>query len=772
MKTTAPAKTKEIGLGFITELDRYLFGQGTHYKIFEKLGAHPKTYKGKAGMYFAVWAPHAKAVGVVGDFNGWDPDAAPMSPLADSGIYEAFIPGVGLGELYKFAITTQEGMILFKADPYAVHAEFRPGTASITEDINGFKWDDAAWMETRKKADPVKSPMAIYEVHLGSWRKKDRPQKEGYYTYMEAAHELADYVKKMGYTHVELMGIAEHPYDGSWGYQVTGYYAPTSRYGTPKEFMYFVNYLHKKGIGIILDWVPAHFPKDAHGLADFDGQPLYEYADPRKGEHPDWGTKVFDYSKNEVKNFLIANALYWVENFHVDGLRVDAVASMLYLDYGKNPGEWVANMYGGHENLEAVEFLKHLNSVFKGRKDGAVLIAEESTAWPKVTGNVKEDGLGFDYKWNMGWMNDFLGYMKCDPYFRCHHYGELTFSMIYAYSEDFILVFSHDEVVHGKGSKVIKMPGETFEAKFANLRAAYGFMTGHPGKKLLFMGQEFGQMDEWNENKSLEWELLEYPIHKNMQSYVKALNFLYREHPALYEEDYMPDGFEWINCMDSANNIAAFLRKTDKPEETLLFVCNFAPVEHEKYKMGVPFPGKYKEIFNSESKNFGGCGIVNPRVKSSKAEECDGREESITVHIAPLGISVFSCTPVKRVKKTARTAGKTAKSKAAGTGRAVAAGRSSGAAGGRRKASVQEKAPEGNVIAFKADKSLYGTLADLREDDEAKEALKQAMDGQKKEGDESQRKTAQESREKENKNPVVTVIKGAQKALQTGRRSK
>ena len=367
-KTTAPAKTKEIGLGFITELDRYLFGQGTHYKIFEKLGAHPKTYKGKAGMYFAVWAPHAKAVGVVGDFNGWDPDAAPMSPLADSGIYEAFIPGVGLGELYKFAITTQEGMILFKADPYAVHAEFRPGTASITEDINGFKWDDAAWMETRKKADPVKSPMAIYEVHLGSWRKKDRPQKEGYYTYMEAAHELADYVKKMGYTHVELMGIAEHPYDGSWGYQVTGYYAPTSRYGTPKEFMYFVNYLHKKGIGIILDWVPAHFPKDAHGLADFDGQPLYEYADPRKGEHPDWGTKVFDYSKNEVKNFLIANALYWVENFHVDGLRVDAVASMLYLDYGRSDGNWVPNKYGENKNLEAIEFFRHLNSVLTSHR--------------------------------------------------------------------------------------------------------------------------------------------------------------------------------------------------------------------------------------------------------------------------------------------------------------------------------------------------------------------------------------------------------------------
>ena len=491
-KTTAPAKTKEIGLGFITELDRYLFGQGTHYKIFEKLGAHPKTYKGKAGMYFAVWAPHAKAVGVVGDFNGWDPDAAPMSPLADSGIYEAFIPGVGLGELYKFAITTQEGMILFKADPYAVHAEFRPGTASITEDINGFKWDDAAWMETRKKADPVKSPMAIYEVHLGSWRKKDRPQKEGYYTYMEAAHELADYVKKMGYTHVELMGIAEHPYDGSWGYQVTGYYAPTSRYGTPKEFMYFVNYLHKKGIGIILDWVPAHFPKDAHGLADFDGQPLYEYADPRKGEHPDWGTKVFDYSKNEVKNFLIANALYWVENFHVDGLRVDAVASMLYLDYGRSDGNWVPNKYGENKNLEAIEFFRHLNSVLTGHLTGAMMIAEESTAWPGVTKPPEEGGLGFTFKWNMGWMHDFLEYMKLDPYFRKFNHNKMTFGITYATSENYILTLSHDEVVHLKCSMINKMPGLNGD-KFANLKAGYTFMMGHPGKKLLFMCQDFGR---------------------------------------------------------------------------------------------------------------------------------------------------------------------------------------------------------------------------------------------------------------------------------------
>ena len=559
-KTTAPAKTKEIGLGFITELDRYLFGQGTHYKIFEKLGAHPKTYKGKAGMYFAVWAPHAKAVGVVGDFNGWDPDAAPMSPLADSGIYEAFIPGVGLGELYKFAITTQEGMILFKADPYAVHAEFRPGTASITEDINGFKWDDAAWMETRKKADPVKSPMAIYEVHLGSWRKKDRPQKEGYYTYMEAAHELADYVKKMGYTHVELMGIAEHPYDGSWGYQVTGYYAPTSRYGTPKEFMYFVNYLHKKGIGIILDWVPAHFPKDAHGLADFDGQPLYEYADPRKGEHPDWGTKVFDYSKNEVKNFLIANALYWVENFHVDGLRVDAVASMLYLDYGRSDGNWVPNKYGENKNLEAIEFFRHLNSVLTGHLTGAMMIAEESTAWPGVTKPPEEGGLGFTFKWNMGWMHDFLEYMKLDPYFRKFNHNKMTFGITYATSENYILTLSHDEVVHLKCSMINKMPGLNGD-KFANLKAGYTFMMGHPGKKLLFMGQDFGQYHEWDEKVSLDWYLADEPLHKDLQKYYSDLLHVYQKYPALWQLDSDWNGFQWINANDGDRSIFSFIRR-------------------------------------------------------------------------------------------------------------------------------------------------------------------------------------------------------------------
>ena len=637
-KTTAPAKTKEIGLGFITELDRYLFGQGTHYKIFEKLGAHPKTYKGKAGMYFAVWAPHAKAVGVVGDFNGWDPDAAPMSPLAGSGIYEAFIPGIGLGELYKFAITTQEGKILFKADPYAVHAEFRPGTASITEDITGFKWDDANWMEARKKADPVKSPMAIYEVHLGSWRKKDRPQKDGYYTYMEAAHELADYVKKMGYTHVELMGIAEHPYDGSWGYQVTGYYAPTSRYGTPKEFMYFVNYLHKKGIGVILDWVPAHFPKDAHGLADFDGQPLYEYADPRKGEHPDWGTKVFDYSKNEVKNFLIANALYWVENFHVDGLRVDAVASMLYLDYGRSDGNWVPNKYGENKNLEAIEFFRHLNSVLTGHLTGAMMIAEESTAWPGVTKLPEEGGLGFTFKWNMGWMHDFLEYMKLDPYFRKFNHNKMTFGITYATSENYILTLSHDEVVHLKCSMINKMPGLN-DDKFANLKAGYTFMMGHPGKKLLFMGQDFGQYHEWDEKVSLDWYLADEPLHKDLQKYYSDLLHVYQKYPALWQLDSDWNGFQWINANDGDRSIFSFIRRDETGKKNLLFVINFTPVARDDYRVGVPKSGTYSLILDS------GHGLYKRGEHAfsarSKKSECDGQPYSFAYPLPAYGTAIF-----------------------------------------------------------------------------------------------------------------------------------
>lgn len=647
----------------MTETDLKKFEAGIHYNIYNKMGAHPVTVKGVAGVCFSVWAPCAMRVSVVGNFNLWDGRRHQMRRLGTSGIFELFIPGLNTGTIYKYEIKFKNGDPALKADPYANFAELRPHTASIVWDINRYEWSDKEWMTKRAKASVKELPTSIYEVHLGSWmRKPITVDEQGneiagteFYNYRELAVALAAYVKEMGYTHIELMPIMEHPLDASWGYQVTGYYAPTSRYGTPDDFMYFMDYMHGQGIAVILDWVPAHFPRDAWGMAEFDGTCVYEHKDPKKGAHPHWGTLIYNYGRPGVSNFLIANAMFWADKYHADGIRFDAVASMLYLDYGKNPGEWVANLYGGHENLEAVEFLRHLNSVFKGRKDGAVLIAEESTAWPKVTGTVKEGGLGFDYKWNMGWMNDFLSYMKYDPFFRCHHYSELTFSMLYAYSEDFVLVFSHDEVVHGKGSMIGKMPGSTLEEKFANLRTAYGFMTGHPGKKLLFMGQDFAQMDEWNENKSLEWELLKYPLHAQMKEYVKALNHLYREHPALYKKDYHPDGFEWINCIDSKNNIVVFSRKSDKKDETLLFVCNFAPVLHEKYKVGVPFEGKYKEILNSDGVEFGGSGRLNARVKTSKKAESDRREDSITIQVPPLGVCIFSCNqglpPVKKKKQ-------------------------------------------------------------------------------------------------------------------------
>ena len=629
---------KQVGLGFITEVDRYLFGNGTHYEIYEKLGAHPVNYKGKDGMYFAVWAPHAEAVSVVGDFNGWDPDANPMTVLEDSGIYETFVPSLSVGELYKFAITTKTGKVLFKADPYAFSAEYRPGTASVTADISHFKWTDAKWMEKRQKTEPTKSPMSIYEVHLGSWKKKNREKKDGYYTYIEAAHELADYVKEMGYTHVELKGIAEHPYDGSWGYQVTGYYAPTSRYGTPEEFMYFVNYLHKKGIGVILDWVPAHFPRDAHGLADFDGQALYEYADPRKGEHPDWGTKVFDYGKHEVSNFLIANAIYWVEKFHVDGLRVDAVASMLYLDYGRQNGSWVPNKYGGNENLEAIEFFKHLNSVLHGRKNGAIVIAEESTAWPKVTHAPEDGGLGFSFKWNMGWMHDFLEYMKLDPYFRKFNHTKMTFGLTYATSENFILVLSHDEVVHLKCSMINKMPGY-YDDKFANLKAGYTFMMGHPGKKLLFMGQDFGQFHEWDEKVSLDWYLTEEDKHKDLQKYVSDLLHLYKKYPAFYSLDNSWDGFQWINANDGDRSIFSFIRRDETKKKNLLFICNFTPMARDDYRVGGPKKGNYTLLLDNVHGMYK-SGEEAPVFKSVK-QECDGQTYSFAYPLPAYGTAIF-----------------------------------------------------------------------------------------------------------------------------------
>ena len=629
---------KEIGTGFITEVDRYLFNNGRHYEIFEKMGAHPKKYKGKNGMYFAVWAPHAEQIGVVGDFNSWDPEANAMKPLADSGIWEAFVPGIAAGELYKYAITTKSGKILFKADPYAFSAEYRPGTASVTTDLSDFQWGDDAWIDKRGSADPMNAPMSIYEVHLGSWRRKNRPEKDGCYTYVEAAKELADYVTDMGYTHVELMGIAEHPYDGSWGYQVTGYFAPTSRYGTPQEFMYFINYMHKKGIGVILDWVPAHFPRDAHGLSEFDGEALYEYADPRKGEHPDWGTKVFDYSKYEVDNFLIANAIYWVEKYHVDGLRVDAVASMLYLDYGRDNGSWIPNRYGSNENLEAIEFFKHLNSVMADRGNGAIVIAEESTAWPKVTGKPEDEGLGFTFKWNMGWMHDFLEYMKLDPYFRKYNHHKMTFGLTYFTSEKYILVLSHDEVVHLKCSMINKMPG-LLEDKFANLKAGYTFMLGHPGKKLLFMGQDFGQFHEWDEKAALDWYLTDEPQNAGLQSYVKDLLQLYRKYPALYELDYDWDGFQWIYANDGDRSIFSFVRYSRDHKRSLLFVINFTPVERPDYRVGVPKRGTYTLVLDN-SHGLYKRGDKAPAFRSVK-KECDGQDYSIAYSLPAYGTAVF-----------------------------------------------------------------------------------------------------------------------------------
>lgn len=628
----------EVGIGFITEVDRYLFNNGKHYEIYEKLGAHPWTYQEEEGMYFAVWAPHAIQIGVVGDFNGWNPDINPMTCLAKSGLWEAFIPNLGAGALYKYAITTETGKLLFKADPYAFEAEYRPQTASVTTDLSGFVWNDKKWMEKRKKQDPMDGPVSIYEVHLGSWRKKNREEKDGFYTYVEAAHELSEYIIEMGYTHVELLGIAEHPYDGSWGYQVTGYFAPTSRYGTPKEFMYFIDYMHQKGIGVILDWVPAHFPKDAHGLSDFDGKPCYEYADPRKGEHPDWGTKVFDYSKYEVDNFLIANALYWVEKYHVDGLRVDAVASMLYLDYGRANGEWIPNKNGGNENLEAIEFFKHLNSVVKKRGNNAMIIAEESTAWPKVTDSPEHGGLGFTSKWNMGWMHDFLEYMKLDPYFRKYNHHKMTFGLTYFTSEKYILVLSHDEVVHLKSSMIEKMPG-LLEDKFSNLKVGYTFMLGHPGKKLLFMGQDFGQFHEWDEKVALDWHLADEPLGEELKNYVRDLLHLYQEYPALYEKDYDWEGFSWINANDNEHSIFSFIRYSADKKNNLLFVLNFTPVERKDYRAGVPKKGSYQLIFDETH----GLYESGKKANTVLSEEIkwDGQNNSISCPLKSYGVAVY-----------------------------------------------------------------------------------------------------------------------------------
>lgn len=623
----------------ISELDTYLFAKGTHYEIYEKMGAHLAEEDGKSGTYFSVWAPNARSVSVVGDFNNWDRAAHPMQPVQQSGIWDIFVPGVKAGDLYKFAVETSQGYTVLKADPYGNQSQLRPDNASVVADIRYFDWTDQAWRKAHQEKK-TESPMAIYEVHPGSW-KKDPSMPGEFYNFKKLAVELADYVLEMGYTHVELIGLSEHPFDGSWGYQVSGYYAPTARYGTPADFMYFVNYMHDHGIGVILDWVPAHFPKDEFGLGRFDGTALYEHQDPRKGEHPEWGTYCFNYGRTEVSNFLVANALFWIEKFHVDGLRVDAVASMLYLDFGRSSGNWIPNEDGGNQNYEAITFLKHLNSIVAQRNPGAMMIAEESTAWPKVTGDVDDGGLGFTYKWNMGWMHDFLEYMKCDPIFRKYHQNQITFSFMYAYSENYVLVLSHDEVVHLKKSMIYKMPG-TMPEKFGNLRAAYGLMMMHPGKKLLFMGQDFAQTAEWNEAKSLDWHLLEkYPEHQQLNHYYCDLLHFYQNEPALYELDDSPEGFAWINGSDAEHNMLTFCRMTKDKKNCLLCHFNFSPVAYENFQSGVLCPGTYTEVFNSNAAEYGGTGLVNPEPIEAVKESWDFKDYSIKYHLGAYGVCIF-----------------------------------------------------------------------------------------------------------------------------------
>ncbi|RHU87836.1 1,4-alpha-glucan branching protein GlgB [Clostridium sp. OM08-29] len=621
----------------IDPIDISLFNEGKHYSIYEKMGAHPMTVDGVEGVLFAVWAPNADRVSVVGNFNNWDGRRHPMRKLDYSGIYELFIPGKLVGEIYKYEIKAKSGQVFMKSDPYAFSSEVRPANASRIVDIS-YKWKDAAWMEKRENKNTDEQPMAIYEMHLGSWKRPTDGRE--FYNYRDIASLLADYLLMMNYNYVELMPIMEHPYDPSWGYQVTGYYAPTSRYGSPADFMYFVDYLHSKGIGVILDWVPAHFPKDEHGLGRFDGTALYEHENPRRGEHPHWGTYIYNYGRNEVRNFLVANALYWAEKYHIDGIRIDAVASMLYLDYGRGDGEWLPNIYGGNENLEAIDFIKEVNSKMHELHKGVIMIAEESTAWPMMTHPVEAGGLGFDYKWNMGWMNDFLNYMKLDPLYRKYHHNDLTFSMVYAYSEKFILVLSHDEVVHEKGSMIAKMPGG-YEDKFSNLRVAYGYMMTHPGKKLLFMGQEIAQFTEFNENAEVDWSLFEFDAHVFMQGYVKELNELYKTEPALYELDSSPEGFTWINCNSANTSLLSYVRKGKKESDTLLIICNFTPMEHKAYKLATPSGGRWQEIFSSDNNRYGGEGRNNKTVKQAKKAECDGQEHYISVTVPPLSISVF-----------------------------------------------------------------------------------------------------------------------------------
>ncbi len=626
-------------LPIISDYDLYLFNEGNQHRIYEKLGAHIMHLKGVEGTHFAVWAPNAKRVSAVGSFNNWDGRRHQMRSLGKSGVWEIFIPGVRQGDLYKFEIKTSGNELYIKADPYAFRSELRPNTASVVHSVNPYEWNDLEWIKSRNSSAPYDKPVSIYEVHLGSWA---RVPEEGnrFLTYGELADALIDYVKDMGYTHIELLPVAEHPFDGSWGYQITGYYSITSRYGSPDDFKFFVDKCHQNGIGVILDWVPAHFPKDGHGIARFDGTALYEHHNPKQGEHPDWGTHIFNYGRNEVKNFMISNALFLFDVYHVDGLRVDAVASMLYLDYGKKEGEWVPNKWGGKENIDAIDFMKQLNYTVYKHHPGIMMIAEESTSWAMVTKPPYNGGLGFSFKWNMGWMNDFLRYMSMDPIYRKYHQNDLTFSIMYAYSENFQLVLSHDEAVHGKGSIINKMPGDYWQ-KFAGLRASYGYMYGHPGKKLLFMGGEFGQLNEWNYMQSLDWHLLDYDNHKKLQAYVRDLNMLYKNEKSLYQLDYSYEGFEWIDCSDSEHSVLSFMRKSREDKDILIFICNFTPRYHFKYRIGVPYNMYYKEILNSDAKFYGGGNTGNLGGVQAEKMEFHNRPYSIEVQLPALSVIVL-----------------------------------------------------------------------------------------------------------------------------------
>lgn len=622
----------------LTDFDLYLWNEGSHFRAYEKLGAHLTEQGGKKGTRFAVWAPNAGEVSVIGDFNGWRAGANPLQPVASSGIWEGFVPGVGQGALYKYAIRHRDsGYQVEKADPFAFFAEVRPKTASIVWDLGGYTWSDQEWMSRRKTTQALDRPISVYEVHLGSWRRA--PHNNGWLTYRDIAPLLADYCHYMGYTHVEILPITEHPFDGSWGYQTTGYFAPTSRFGTPQEFMEFVDTLHRRGIGVILDWVPAHFPRDEHGLGYFDGTHLYEHADPRQGLHMDWGTFVYNYGRNEVANFLISSAIFWLDKYHIDGMRVDAVASMLYLDYSRKPGEWLPNRFGGRENLDAIAFLKKLNEEVYGTFPDVITIAEESTAWPMVSRPTYLGGLGFGMKWDMGWMHDTLKYLSLDPIYRKYHHNMLSFRMLYAFTENYMLPLSHDEVVHGKGSLLGRMPGDLWQ-KFANLRLLLGYQHAQPGKKLLFMGSDFGQWSEWNHEKSIDWHLLEYSSHQGIQRWVKDLNTVYRREAALHELDCDPEGFEWIDPNDSENSCVSFLRKS-RSGDVLLVVCNFTPVPRHEYHVGVPRGGRWVEILNSDAPIYGGSGQGNLGGVEASVMPSHGREFTLSITIPPLGMVMF-----------------------------------------------------------------------------------------------------------------------------------